>query len=547
MMSVTLTRRAPYISSKVPASTVKDLTATTGLRLSNSLVNDFCGLLEVFEDGLQNVFAQDHDLPVPDLSKYPRTDIHIPANEKESDKGGWATRFMLKSMAPKSKLLEGCTVAIKDNVAVAGVRCTNGTKAIGEWTPEYDATVITRILDAGAVITGKAACENACMECVSDTSCTGPVHNPYADGYSCGGSSSGSGRLVGSGAVDMAIGCDQAGSIRLPSSSCGLVGLKPTWGLVPYSGILGLEARIDHCGPMTKTVGDNALFLEVIAGRDGIDDRQPSTAPSPSVESLKFSSLLGTFLSSRPISELLKGFRIGVLKEGFALPEMESNVSDAVRSAISDLASLGAEVVDVSIPIHTDIGIIGMCTLPLDGAREDLFADITGRMALSMIDHAAGPKPKLSQEAFDALGPSAQNLYMWYLYITKKYGAKLHAKGYNLLRKCSRAYDATLADVDVLIMPTLPKPPGKILQKSAGTLEYLSRSTAMISNTSPFNSTGHPALTLPVGFVPAVEDPSVKLPVGMQIVGKQFGDLDCLKVAAAWESKKNWKECKFGC
>lgn len=139
------------------------------------------------------------------LDNYPRTDIHIPS---DTEKGGWATKCVARCTVPKTSQLEGKTIALKDNVALAGVRCTNGTLA-RTWTPEFDAPIATRIMDAAGVITGKAACENACMEGLSDSSCTGNVHNPYADGYSCGGSSSGSGRLVASGAVDMAVGCDQ--------------------------------------------------------------------------------------------------------------------------------------------------------------------------------------------------------------------------------------------------------------------------------------------------------------------------------------------------
>jgi amidase len=136
----------------------------------------------------------------------------VPQDAEESDKGGWATRCTVTATSPTSSLLKGKTVAVKDNIALAGVRCLNGVKPVtGEWVPATDATVVTRMLDAGCTILGKAACENACMEPSSDTSYTGIIHNPYADNYACGGSSSGSGRLVGSGAVDMALGCDQGG------------------------------------------------------------------------------------------------------------------------------------------------------------------------------------------------------------------------------------------------------------------------------------------------------------------------------------------------
>ena len=140
--------------------------------------------------------------------------------------------------------------------------------------PDVDATIVERILDAGGEIAGKAVCEYYCVSGGSHTSSTGPVHNPHKRGYTTGGSSSGSAALVAAGDVDMAIGGDQAGSIRIPASHCGIVGLKPTFGLVPYTGIGLLEITIDTAGPMTATVRDNALLLEVIAGPDGLDTRQ---------------------------------------------------------------------------------------------------------------------------------------------------------------------------------------------------------------------------------------------------------------------------------
>ena len=142
------------------------------------------------------------------------------------------------------------------------------------YTPEIDATIVTRILQAGGTIAGKAHCENFCLSGGSHTNAAGPVHNPWKRGYMAGGSSSGSAALVAAGEVDMAIGGDQGGSIRIPSSNCGVYGMKPTHGLVPYTGIMPIEQTIDHVGPITGNVADNALFLEVLAGEDGLDPRQ---------------------------------------------------------------------------------------------------------------------------------------------------------------------------------------------------------------------------------------------------------------------------------
>ena len=165
-------------------------------------------------------------------------------------------------------------MALKDNVCLAGVPMMIGAGFLDGSVPDIDATIVTRILDAGGEIAGKAVCEYYCVSGGSHTSSTGPVHNPYKMGYSAGGSSSGSAVLVALGEVDMAIGGDQGGSIRMPSSFSGVYGMKPTHGLVPYTGIMPIEIYIDHTGPMTATVSDNALLLEVIAGPDGYDPRQ---------------------------------------------------------------------------------------------------------------------------------------------------------------------------------------------------------------------------------------------------------------------------------
>ena len=505
--------------------------------MKDSHIADWSVLLGSLDPIIESILSEEDYTLKPDLSAYPRTDISIPKNEEESDHGGWATKVTVKATSPKSDLLKGKTIGMKDNVAVAGVRCTNGTEAV-DWTPEIDATIVTRILDAGGVINGKAACENGCMEGVSDTSCTGKVHNVYAEEYSCGGSSSGSGRVVSSGAADMAIGCDQGGSIRIPAAMNGLVGLKPTWGLVPYTGILSLESTIDHAGPMTKTVRDCALLLEAIAGPDGIDDRQPVYFPE---KALAFTSELDAFVASAAKEKPLTGIKIGVLEEGFVIPGMCESISTLCKAAVEKLATLGADVKSVSIPGHLTAAEVWMISLPISGTETALLGNPKGRKMLHLLDRA--PLEKLTDEQFQKLGPGAQNLYMRYLYMQSKWGSLIHAKSNNLLRKVNDAYDAALADVDVLIMPTLPSPPCKLFPKpdELGPLKRLGRNVGLVGNTAPFNSTGHPALSVPVGFVPALEDESVKLPAGLQIVGKKFKDLDCLKIGAAWEGSVDWK------
>jgi amidase len=228
--------------------------------------------------------------------KYPRGPAHRPSQE-ENRHGAWYVKTAITGKSGGK--LAGRRIALKDNVCLAGVPMMIGADILEGYVPDVDATIVERILDAGGEIAGKAVCEYYCVSGGSHTSATGPVQNPRKPGYSAGGSSSGSAALVAAGEVDMAIGGDQAGSIRIPASHCGIVGLKPTYGLVPYTGIAPLEITLDTCGPMTADVRDNALLLEVIAGPDGIDSRQYQAKPQRYTEALAGG---------------VKGLRIGVLR-----------------------------------------------------------------------------------------------------------------------------------------------------------------------------------------------------------------------------------------
>jgi amidase len=208
-----------------------------------------------------------------------------------------------------------------------------------------DATIVTRIIEAGGVIEGKAVCENLSTSAASFTAGTGPVNNPYAKGYSAGGSSSGTANLVAK-VVDLGIGADQGGSIRIPASLCGLVGFKATAGLVPYTGCISNEALIDYVGPMTRSIIDNAILLEAIAGVDGLDDRQ--RAGTPFREQVpKYSQIL---IDTKEAG--IKSLRIGVLKEGLSSNIMDKGVKEKFHAAVEVLKGLGAIVEEVSIPIH---------------------------------------------------------------------------------------------------------------------------------------------------------------------------------------------------
>ncbi|MDE0194275.1 MAG: amidase family protein, partial [bacterium] len=250
--------------------------------------------------------------------------------------GAWYRRCAVRER--DEGLLAGKRIAIKDNVDVAGVPMMNGSATLEGFVPRSDASVVRRILEAGGEIAGKAVCEDLCFSGGSHTAATGPVRNPWDPARSAGGSSCGSAVLVATGEVDMAIAGDQGGSVRMPAGWSGVVGIKATFGLVPYTGAFPIEYTIDNLGPIARTVDDTALLLTAIAGPDGVDHRQAG-APSD----VDYT----TGLDRDPVD-----LRIGVVAEGFGHPNSEGEVDETVRAALGRLEAAGAEVRRISVPEH---------------------------------------------------------------------------------------------------------------------------------------------------------------------------------------------------
>jgi amidase len=274
-------------------------------------------------------------------------------------------------------ILKGKTVCLKDNICVAGVPCLLGTDTFRDWVPHTDATVVSRIIDAGGVITGKAVCENLSRGAVSATAATGPVHNPYARGYSVGGSSSGTAAIVASGGADMGIGCDQGGSIRIPAALTGLYGFKPTMGLVPYTGIASNDASLDYVGPIANSLLDTACLLEAIAGADGMDDRS-----GPGIPLQRDVPPYSDVLKQGDFS--LQGVRIGVLREGMPT-EINPDVLTKFRDAVNSFEKFGAQVQDISIPLHSHAQSL-YSVLSKMGNHMGMMGQATGRRQVMLTD-----------------------------------------------------------------------------------------------------------------------------------------------------------------
>src|SRR5260370_13031563 len=399
--------------------------------------------------------------------KYPRGPAHRPSPE-ENPHGAWYVKTSIKGR-PGGKLA-GRRVALKDNSCLAGVPMMIGAELFDGYVPEVDATVVERILDAGGEIAGKAVCEYFCVSGGSHTSASGPVHNPRKRGFSAGGSSSGCAALVAAREVEMAIGGDQAGSIRIPASHCGIVGLKPTFGLVPYTGIALLEITIDTCGPMTATVADNALLLEVIAGPDGLDTRQRGVQPSRYTEALAGGA---------------DGLRIAVLKEGFGHPNSETDVDAHVPDAVQRFAKLGAIVTEVSVPTHAlgfpvwaAIRAEAACIMLLEMNGAGIGHE--GLYVRSFMERAMGWR-KRADEFADTLKIAS----IFSRYTLDRYGGRFYAKAQNLRPRVRAGYDAVLAAHHLLLLPTVPVKATPIPPNGATPQEITRRSRGPTRHTCP--------------------------------------------------------------
>ncbi len=495
------------------AEQLRDVADEMGLTLSEEDVQSFLGLIAGSIEAYNVVDGLPDNLPTV---RYPRTPGYRPEGE-ENRYNAWYYKTRIEGAAEGK--LKGKTVALKDNVMLAGVPMMNGAATLEGYVPDVDATIVERLLDAGATIEGKAHCENFCLSGGSHTNATGAVHNPHRMGYSAGGSSSGSAALVAAGEVDMAVGGDQGGSIRMPAAYCGIYGMKPTHGLVPYTGIMPIEIYVDHTGPMTGNVADNALMLEAIAGPDGVDPRQYD-------------------VETHPYSELLEGgvggLKIGVLQEGFGHPNSEADVDAANRAAADILAKMGAEVREVSVPMHaigaaiwTPIGVEGLTGTMMWGdgyghSRQDLY--VTSLMDFHHRWRDRADQMSETTKLFTMLGT----------YIRNHYGLRYYGKGVNLSRRLAAEYDKVLAECDLLLLPTVPLKATPLPGPEASREEYVQRALEMIGNTAPFDITHHPAMSLPCGMGDG-------LPIGMMLVGRRYAEPTIYRAAYAFEQAEDWK------
>lgn len=488
---------------------VQDVGSELGMTLSQQDGASFLGLMEGLFEAYDLV--EDMESPVAEVA-YPRDAGIRPARENNPF-NAWAIQARIEG-ASSGKLL-GKTVAIKDNVNVAGITMENGSTILRGYVPETDATIVTRLLDAGAVILGKSACEYYCASGGSHTSADGPVENPVVPGHNAGGSSSGSAALVAAGLVDLATGGDQGGSIRIPASFCGVVGLKPTHGLVPYTGIFPVELTVDHAGPITRTVADAALMLEVIAGPDGLDPRQTG-APSQ------------TYTDS--LSQGPSGLRVAMVLEGFGSPDGEAEVDARIREVAASLAAAGATVDEVSMPLHA-AGAAIWTPIFLEGATELMMnQNAFGTNMKGLFLESLREKQSHWRSKADEMSDTLKLGLLMGHYMSSRHGGRFYGKAQNLNRLLTAAHDDLLSRYDVLLMPTTAMAATPLPGPDAPREEIVAKAFGMIGNTAPTCATGHPSISVPAGTT------ADGRPIGAMFTAAKLAEKTLFRAAAAVEA-----------
>lgn len=390
--------------------------------------------------------------------------------------------------------LHGVPITLKDLYYTKGIRTTGGSKILKEFVPDYDAPATERLYQAGAVLLGKTNTHEFAAGITTDNPHFGRCQNPWKIGYIPGGSSGGSAAAVSASLCLASLGSDTGGSIRIPAAYCGLVGHKPTYGLVPRTGILPESWSLDHGGPITRTVADAAIMLQAIAGHDG---RDPSSARV----------CIPNY--SRALRRDLKGVRIGVPTNYYFNP-LHPQIERAVRSAIEQLRSLGASVTEVHIP-------------GVEAAVDTCFV-----VAWAEAGHYHRKWLLTRPQDY---GADVRNLLEGALH----YLAADYLQGQQVRALIRQSFREVFQKVDVVVSPTSPLPAtpheeteAVIGRKRVSVLNLVSKLTCVA------NLTGQPACSVPCGFT------RDGLPIGLMVHGPAFGDAVVLRVAHAYELASGW-------
>jgi aspartyl-tRNA(Asn)/glutamyl-tRNA(Gln) amidotransferase subunit A len=408
--------------------------------------------------------------------------------------------------------LAGVPVGLKDNICTHGVRTTASSRILESFIPPYDATVVTRLHAAGAILVGKTNCDEFAMGSSTENSAFGPSRNPWAADRIPGGSSGGSAVAVSAGMTPLSFGSETGGSIRQPAAMCGVFGLKPTYGRVSRYGLLAFGSSLDQIGPVTRTARDAAIALGVVAGAD-VADSTSSQKPVPDYPS----ALTGE----------TRGLRIGVpsrlLETG-----VNADILRAVRAAIEVLRARGASVVDIELP-HAKYAIPVYYLVATAEASSNLARYDGVRYGLR--DRQSELDAMYSGTREKGFGAEVKRRIMLGTYVLSAgYYDSYYLKAQQVRTLILRDYAQAFEHVDVVAMPTSPIPPFKIGERVSDPLQmYLSDVFTVSANLA-----GIPAVSVPCGFT------AEGLPIGLQLTGRAFDEASILRTADAYERDTEW-------
>jgi aspartyl-tRNA(Asn)/glutamyl-tRNA(Gln) amidotransferase subunit A len=408
--------------------------------------------------------------------------------------------------------LSGIPLAVKDNMCTRGVRTTCSSKILEGFVPPYESTATRKVLGSGCLLLGKTNLDEFAMGSSCENSGFFPTLNPWDLERIPGGSSGGSAAAVAADLAPGALGSDTGGSIRQPAALCGVVGLKPTYGRVSRYGLIAFASSFDQIGPITKTVRDAAVLMNVISGHD------PCDSTSAPIEVPDFTAAL---------TGDIKGMKVGVPKEYF-IEGMDPEVEAAVREAVRHLEGLGAEVAEVSLP-HTEYAVAAYYVLATSEASSNL-ARYDG-VKYGLRERGGDLMEMYTGTRARGFGTEVKRRIMLGTFaLSSGYYDAYYLRAQKVRTLIKRDFDEALGKVDVIATPTTPEAAFRTGEKTADPLKmYLSDIF-----TNSINLAGVPAISIPCGFTAA------GLPVGLQIVGRHFDEEGVLRVADAYERTTEW-------
>lgn len=411
--------------------------------------------------------------------------------------------------------LEGIPGAIKDNICTKGVKTTCASRILQKFVPPYDATVVQKLAAQNPVVLGKTNLDEFAMGGSTENSAFHPTHNPWNTDCVPGGSSGGSAAAVAAGTAVWALGSDTGGSIRQPASFCGVVGMKPTYGRVSRYGLVAYASSLDQIGPITKDVTDCANILNIIAGRDEMD----STSIDKEVPDY-----------TKSLVQDVKGLKIGLPKEYF-VKGMDPEVEGAVKAAVKQLESLGAEVVEISLP-NTDYAISTYYLIAPAEAATNL-ARYDGVSYGERAEEAADLVEMMTKTRSQYLGEEVKRRIMIGNYaLSAGYYDAYYLKALKVRRLVKEDYDKAFKEVDVIICPAAPSVAYKIGEKIDNPLEMYLQDACTV----PLNLAGLPGISVPCGYN------KDKMPIGMQIIGKALDEETLIRVAYTYEQSQSYHQ-----